>query len=395
MADSSNKLLQLGSIVILILFASGAESQTCKSYQFANNKLFQTCADLPFLNAFLHWTYNSSSNSVQLAYRSTRYASSKWVAWALNPEKTGMSGAQTLVAYQQADGILKAYTSPIDGYSTDMAEGKLSFPVSDLSAVAVGKEITIFATVGLPGGRTTLVQVWQEGPMSGGSPAQHESSPANLGSKGSINFLSGQAAPSGGGDSKINKRKVHGVLNMVSWGALMPLGMITARYLKVFRSADPAWFYLHAGCQTTAYILGVSGWATGLKLGTESKGIHHKTHGNMGITLFCLGTLQVFALLLRPNKEHKYRFFWNIYHHSVGYLVILLSTINIFQGLNILGVLKWKKAYTGVLIALVVVALFLEAFTWYIVVKNKKKAMITTAKMQQEMNGVNNGRPNA
>ncbi|CAM8908586.1 hypothetical protein QQ045_010436 [Rhodiola kirilowii] len=387
MANSAKRLPLSSIMVILISFASLANSQTCKSYKFTNNKLFETCTDLPVLNAFLHWTYNSSSSSVQLAYRSTRYTSSKWVAWAINPVKSGMDGAQALVGYQQPDGVLKAYTSSVVGYDTVLAEGKLTFAVSDLSAVAGGGEITIFATVELPGGRTTLNQVWQDGPLSEGIPSQHESSPANFGSKGSINFLSGEAAPpsGGGGDSKTNKRKVHGALNMVSWGVLMPIGMIIARYLKVFRSADPAWFYLHAGCQTAAYVIGVSGWATGLKLGRESKGIHHETHGNIGITLFCLGTLQVFALLLRPNKEHKYRFYWNIYHHSIGYLVIFLSIVNIFKGLNILGVKKWKEAYTGVLILLVLVALALEAFTWYIVIKTKK--MATAEKAQQERSG--------
>ena len=87
--------------------------------------------------------------------------------------------------------------------------------------------------------------------------------------------------------------QVHGVLNAVSWGTLMPIGAIIARYLKVFKSADPAWFYLHVACQSSAYIVGVAGWATGLKLGSDSSGIEHTTHRNIGITLFCLGTLQV------------------------------------------------------------------------------------------------------
>lgn len=72
----------------------------------------------------------------------------------------------------------------------------------------------------------------------------------------------------------------------------MPLGVIIARYLKVFKSADPAWFYLHIACQTSAYVVGVAGWATGMKLGSEAS-IHNYPHRNIGITLFCLGTLQV------------------------------------------------------------------------------------------------------
>lgn len=79
----------------------------------------------------------------------------------------------------------------------------------------------------------------------------------------------------------------------MSWGILLPIGASIARHLKVFKSADPAWFYLHVTCQTSAYIVGVVGWGTGLKLGSDSVGIKYNTHRNIGIALFCLGTLQV------------------------------------------------------------------------------------------------------
>jgi len=93
--------------------------------------------------------------------------------------------------------------------------------------------------------------------------------------------------------------QVHGVLNAVSWGTLMPLGAMIARYLKVFKSANPAWFYLHVACQTSAYAIGVAGWATGLKLGSEGSSVsQYDTHRNIGITLFCLGTLQVLHIFI-------------------------------------------------------------------------------------------------
>ena len=44
--------------------------------------------------------------------------------------------------------------------------------------------------------------------------------------------------------------------------------------------------------------------------------------------------LQVFALFMRPKKEHKYSVYWNAYHHSVGYIVILLGIYNVFRGLS-------------------------------------------------------------
>jgi hypothetical protein len=159
----------------------------------------------------------------------------------------------------------------------------------------------------------------------------------------------------------------------VSWGILIPMGAMIARYLRVFEAADPAWFYLHITCQLSGYILGVAGWALGLKLGSESKGITYSAHRNIGIAIFCLATLQVFALLLRPDKKNKYRFYWNIYHHSVGYSAIVLAAVNIFKGLDILKPASgWKRSYIAILATLAGVALLLEAITWVIVLRRKK-----------------------
>lgn len=74
---------------------------------------------------------------------------------------------------------------------------------------------------------------------------------------------------------------------------MMPIGALIARYVKVFEVADPAWFYLHVSCQTTAYVIGLVGWGTGLQLGSQSPGIQYSSHRYIGITLFVFGTLQV------------------------------------------------------------------------------------------------------
>ncbi|GER52869.1 auxin-responsive family protein [Striga asiatica] len=69
-------------------------------------------------------------------------------------------------------------------------------------------------------------------------------------------------------------------------------------------------------------------------LWNQSSGVQYTAHRIVGIVVFCLGTLQVTALLLRPKKEHKHRIYWNLYHHTIGYSVIILSIINIFKGLT-------------------------------------------------------------
>ncbi|RZC65819.1 hypothetical protein C5167_009511 [Papaver somniferum] len=375
MVDSLRPVLFLTLFVSLFISIS---AQTCRTHVFpSNNQVstdFTSCSDLPHLNSFIHWKYDSATRRVNIAYRHTNIDSSRWIAWAINPTRTGMEGCQALVAYQK-DGRMTVYTSPIPTYSTTLAQGNLSFPVPDLTATFQDREMTIFATIQLPTNTTTAVvnQVWQEGPLRNGNPSAHDFAPANKQSMSTLDFLSGQQSSSGGVDSRTKRRNVHGVLNAVAWGILMPVGAIAARYLRVFNSMDPAWFYIHIATQTSAYIIGVAGWATGLKLGSESSGIQHNAHRNIGIALFILGTLQVFALLLRPKPDHKYRSYWNIYHRLTGCIVIVLSIINIFKGFDILEPeKKWKNVFIGVLIGLAVIVVLLEAFTWYIVLKRKK-----------------------
>ncbi|KAK9051787.1 hypothetical protein SSX86_028415 [Deinandra increscens subsp. villosa] len=374
-------------------------AQTCSNYVFASNAVYSACNDLPFLNSFLHYTYNPSSQTLSIAYRHTNFDSSKWTAWGINPTSQGMVGSQALVAFQQSDGSMRVYTSPITGYTTQLAEGDLSFPVSDLSATYSNNEIIIFATLGLQNGTgSTINQVWQEGQLSGNVVTAHATSGDNIKSVGTLNVVSRQSGSAGGASgtsSKTKKRNIHGVLNAISWGIMMPLGAIIARYMRVFQSADPAWFYLHVTCQTSAYIIGVAGWATGIRLGSQSPGIQFTTHRVIGIILFCVATLQVIALLVRPKKEHKHRIFWNIYHHSLGYTIIILGIINIFKGFGILNPeKKWKRAYTGIIVILAIVAAILEVYTWFVVLKRKKAAnaeKTTNGNGNANANGYGNG----
>ncbi|KAK9691273.1 hypothetical protein RND81_09G186200 [Saponaria officinalis] len=385
-------LILFSLITQFSLYVPTTNAQSCKGFSFPNNKQFSTCNDLSVLNSFLYWTYDSTAGTADIAFRVTGVdPSSNWVAWALNPTGSGMVKAQSLVALQNSSGAMYAYTSDVQSYQTPLSKSDLSFQVSKLSAVSKGKDVIIFATIKPP--KTTVNQVWQVGPVSGGKPGMHAQGGANFKSSGTVDFLSGQTTSSTSslGGSTQRKKNIHGVLNAISWGTLMPLGGIIARYLRVFKSADPAWFYIHITCQTSAYIIGVAGWGTGLKLGSDSVGLVYHAHRNIGITLFCLATLQVFALLLRPKKDHKYRLYWNIYHHVIGYTVIILSVVNIYKGFDILEPLKkWKRTYTGIIIALGALAVILEAFTWAVVMKRKKDGPPKHSHHGNGSNGYNN-----
>ncbi|WCJ37470.1 Cytochrome b561 and DOMON domain-containing protein At5g35735 [Euphorbia peplus] len=382
----ANKSLaaSLLSCLVLISISHLSSAQTCTSYTFSSNQVFQQCSDLPVLNSFLHWTYHPTNLTADIAFRKTGSSTTNWVVWSLNPSGQRMLGSQALVAFHSS-GVPTAYTTRIDSMAPAMQNQTLSFGVSNIRAEysSSNGEMIIFATLQLDNSLISTNQVWQEGPMSGTSFGTHPMG-VNQGSVGTIDFSTGATTA---GSAPSNKDKnVHGVLNAVSWGIMMPAGIMMARYLKVFKVANPAWFYLHAACQTSAYGIGVGGWATGLKLGSDSPGIQYDKHRNIGIALFCFATLQIFALLLRPKPDHKYRIWWNAYHHSIGYATIAMSIANIYEGFDILQPEdKWKKIYTGIIIFLGAAAIILEIITWTIVIRRKK-----TNSSDKHSNGVHN-----
>ncbi|PKI59176.1 hypothetical protein CRG98_020441 [Punica granatum] len=289
-----------------------------------------------------------------------------------------MVGAQALMALKPASGPIVAKTYNISSYHS-IVEGKLSFDVWDLKADESNGTMRLFGSVKVPKGATSLNQVWQVGSsVNGTQPRIHAMTPDNKNSKSTLDLTDTEPRVAGGA--------IHGILNVVSWGIMFPVGIIIARYVRTFPSADPVWFYLHVSCQFSAYVIGVAGWGTGLKLGSESPSVVYSNHRNIGIALFCLATVQIFALLLRPKKDHKYRTYWNIYHHGVGYAILILGILNIFKGYDILKPgEKWKTAYIIVISILGGIAVFLEAITWIVVLRRRSN------KSTKPYDGYNNG----
>nr|BAK05803.1 predicted protein [Hordeum vulgare subsp. vulgare] len=342
-----------------------------------NGNAYAACSDLPRLGATVRWTYDRAAGSLSVAFVAAPAAPGGWVAWGLNPSGEGMAGAQALLAApSSSSGAWAVRTYNISGYALG-APGPIAFPATGLAAelVADGR-VRVSGTLGVGQGAAVLNQLWQVGSaVSGdGVPAPHAMGGDNLAAKAKLDLVRQTSTSSdSGGGGLARERNIHGVLNAVSWGLLLPMGAIFARYLKTFRSADPAWFYLHVTCQIIGYGVGVAGWATGINLGNESNGVTYGLHRSIGIAVFALATVQVFALFVRPRKDHKYRVYWNAYHHAVGYAVIVLGILNIFKGMAILGVeQRWRTAYVAAVWVLGAVAVTLEAVTWSVVIRRRE-----------------------
>ncbi|GAB4830311.1 hypothetical protein Ancab_019949 [Ancistrocladus abbreviatus] len=52
----------------IVMLSPPAYSQSCRSHLFTNKKAFQSCIDLSYHNAFLHWTYDDAKSSPSMAF---------------------------------------------------------------------------------------------------------------------------------------------------------------------------------------------------------------------------------------------------------------------------------------------------------------------------------------
>lgn len=147
--------------------------------------------DLPTLGAILRYTYNASNSSLSIAYAADPAMPDGWVAWAINPTREGMIGAQALIAFKSKDFVV-IKTFNLTSYRS-IVESKLSFDVWDLSAEESNGALTIFATVKVTNSADKLNMVWQAGSsVTSGMPNQHDLEDPNLGSKSKLDLDKGK-----------------------------------------------------------------------------------------------------------------------------------------------------------------------------------------------------------
>lgn len=188
-----------------------------------------------------------------------------------------------------------------------------------------------------------------------------------------INFGTGASVASSGEDLK-PYWDAHAWLMVISWGGLLPIGIIIARTLK---DKGPTWFYLHLVFQVGGFGLAIIGWIIALTKFEPEDGFRH---GRVGMAVMILGFTQASAFL-RPHPGAKFRHEWEWLHWSVGRVALILGIYNIFTGLdrydelNMVGN-KFHVNYGMWLMSLFVVYLNLEA----------RAQRIKGEKMQSELN---------
>ncbi|KAI4306120.1 hypothetical protein L6164_029427 [Bauhinia variegata] len=355
---------------------SGDASSKCENFP-----KFKSCKELRSPGAVFAYNYQNNTNTTQLEILFGAPLrpphTSGWIAWGVNPGKRPeMIGTQAIV------GIINERGSPTSNtfdITKETRLGCLLLPTKNLSGLQVlnasvaydGKErlYTISATLVLENSVyniSRLNHVWQVGyAVENGSPRNHPTTLRNIDSTETVDLTTNEVR--GSKNYRSYLRSVHGVLNIVGWGTFLPIGVIAARYLRVYPIKWEGWWaYIHMGCQTIGYLTGTTGWVIGLWLGHVSKYHTFYTHRTFAIFIFAFTTLQMLAFRLRPKPTDDYRKYWNMYHHLLGYALLVVICLNIFKGISILqGGEGWRWSYIAILAFLGAITLFFEAYTWF------------------------------
>ncbi|XP_004293448.1 PREDICTED: cytochrome b561 and DOMON domain-containing protein At2g04850 [Fragaria vesca subsp. vesca] len=351
-------------------------------------KTFEKCITLPTQQASIAWTYHSHNSTLDLVFLGAFISPSGWVGWGINPTSAEMTGTRALIAFPDPntgqivllpyiiDPTVKLQRTPLLSRPLDihLISSSATLYGGKLATVHDGAAVQIYATLKLATNKTKLNHVWNRGLyVQGYSPTVHPTNPNDLSSITTFDVRSGSTATRH--TNILTLRSAHGIINAVSWGIMLPIGAVTARYLRHVQSLGPTWFYVHAAIQLFGFVLGTIGFAIGVRLGDMSPGVQYSLHRKLGFAAFCLGGLQTLALLFRPKTTNKFRKYWKSYHHFVGYACVVLGVVNVFQGFEVMGAERSyaKLVYCLGLSTLIGVCIALEVNSWVVFCRKSKE----------------------
>lgn len=367
------------SILLLSLFSFTIHAHRCtENFLFeALNRNLTLCKRYKHRNGVeFGWSIENTTQTLEVMVGTRLESETGWLAWGLNlgPEPR-MVGTQALIGIKQINGSFLGAMYNVTQYTKigcNLLPSPIDLNVSKLkfSSLEHIQYHIIEATIHLP--QTVNVSrinhVWQVGKVASGmEPKIHEKTLKNYDSTEIIDLQSGTAI-SIRSARRHQARIAHGVLSIIGWGVILPIGVIIARYFKkgpIQWNEHDQWKHAHKACQACGYIIGATGWAIGLWLGTSSKYYSFPKHGAFGVSIFTFATLQTLALRLKPHKNDDLHMYWSIYHHSLGYALLAVISVNIFKGIKILQEEDtWRPAYIAIIASLVFIFFVFEIINW-------------------------------
>ncbi|KAI3771219.1 hypothetical protein L6452_02378 [Arctium lappa] len=356
-------LLILGCLHIIVVHSQTTQDSSCTTSILPNiinaQILFDTssltCSNVWPSEAFL-LRYSQAGPSLWSFVLSAPNTNS-YVAMGFSPNG-GMVGSSAVVGWVAGDGSATMRRYFLGGKTASQVvadQGNLRVLQNSSSIISVSSQMYLAFQLVTDQPSPQLVYAVGNSNNQAPSPPNYRLTAHRNQMTVSFSYDSGQSSQISAPYS--NLKRVHGILNAVGWGALIPIGAMIARYTKHLGSQ---WLYAHAFIQTLGFILGLSGVVAGLIL-NDRIDINVAKHKALGIIIITLGCLQILAILIRPSTDSKVRKYWNWYHHNVGRLLIVLAVFNVFYGIHLADAESdWNVPY-GVFIGIIVtIALSLE-----------------------------------
>ncbi|KAF9789870.1 CBD9-like protein [Thelephora terrestris] len=279
----------------------------------------------------------------------------KTVGWMAIGWGRQMSGTEMVVVWPNSDGTFTLSQRTGTGHVLPTVDSNPS-PVATKQDSVTGSSPSFVFTVPVSGTLGSEYIIWAFGDTNPGSSSpsasftQHldmgetslnlagsigtgtsASSPSSTGGSGSTN--------SGGSSLPLTKTDrmiiAHGILCVVGFLFLLPLGSLVARY---FRTSTNTWFKAHQTIQSLlAGPIIVVGWSLGIAVVASGGGSHfYNTHTRLGLALFVLYVIQVLLGNIihrfKPKSSLRRRPAQNYFHVFLGIVIISASFFQVHTG---------------------------------------------------------------
>jgi hypothetical protein len=305
----------------------------------------------------LHYTLDNVRKTVMFELTVNKAA---WIGFGVAGSSGGMTGADVVVG--SGSGIVQRKF--LGGKTLASIQDMPNDEISNVSYSMANGQYKLFfmrslatnATNGLAiNAMESMNFIWAVGSSTGFDIHASEDS---------VSLNLNAAALASGEDSLVLG---HGALMFLSWGFTFMIGSIIPRYFRNVKSSffardsnSPAlWFRLHQAFQTIGFILQIIAFALIVSFVNKSGDEHFDgSHGTLGLIIFIASFIQPIGAACRPKapgdgeQKTESRKFWELLHHWIGRLLIILGIINIFLGIKQLTYASDKNTFYGFLVAL-------------------------------------------